>query len=355
MNIRELSNTILLSNKNVEKLARKLINESCNAVLMEMYEDKCYLADHKTGQIFEANYSFDGNTFVFENFNEIQVEKSDSSLREAISDYFDDKNISLTEAYESCNNNSSEAFEDSLLEALSSKSGENIVDYSSLEGINEELGELKENETFKTYADRLETNPMESITYFNWKDPVKVSMIDEDTDVILNKSIFNKAKKLRSSVEFKKNLQEASEEFVNGNNELLEELISDNDSIVALSESDLKELVGLSVIGNKELMDSRKQIVEAVENFISEDAALSEKRAAVEAEKTADKGENEELEAPEQDVAAIKSALEKAKEKATDEKLINKIEGLIDSLEESIEDGNTNVGVIKEAVRILTM
>ena len=67
MDIGKFNDALLLSNKNVEKLARKYINESCNAALMEMFEDKCILADHTTGQIFEANYSFDGETFIFEN------------------------------------------------------------------------------------------------------------------------------------------------------------------------------------------------------------------------------------------------------------------------------------------------
>ena len=99
MDIGKFNDALLLSNKNVEKLARKYINESCNAALMEMFEDKCILADHTTGQIFEANYSFDGETFIFENFTEIELEKTDASLKEAIGDYFDDKNVNLVDRY----------------------------------------------------------------------------------------------------------------------------------------------------------------------------------------------------------------------------------------------------------------
>ena len=35
-----------------------------------------------------------------------------------------------------------------------------IVDYTSLEGINEEIGDLKENETFKAYTARLTEKPL---------------------------------------------------------------------------------------------------------------------------------------------------------------------------------------------------
>ena len=211
MDIGKFNDALLLSNKNVEKLARKYINESCNAALMEMFEDKCILADHTTGQIFEANYSFDGETFIFENFTEIELEKTDASLKEAIGDYFDDKNVNLVEAYESCSDSNSDFFETSLSEALASKNMSEIVDYTSLEGINEEIGDLKENETFKAYTARLTEKPSSHIKIFNWKDPVRVSVLDEDENIVLNKSIFTKAKKLRTNVEFKKTLAEAAE------------------------------------------------------------------------------------------------------------------------------------------------
>ena len=358
MDIGKFNDALLLSNKNVEKLARKYINESCNAALMEMFEDKCILADHTTGQIFEANYSFDGETFIFENFTEIELEKTDSSLKEAIGDYFDDKNVNLVEAYESCSDSNSDFFETSLSEALAGKNMSEIVDYTSLEGINEEIGDLKENETFKAYTARLTEKPSSHIKIFNWKDPVRVSVLDEDENIVLNKSIFTKAKKLRTNVEFKKTLAEAAENSLNGDSTVLEELISENSEVVALSEAELKELVGMSVIGNKELMENRKQIAEAIENFISSDEALSEKRAIVEAEKTNVDKEPEEGAAPEaseQDVEAIKKALEKAKEKATDEKLVSKIDSIINSLTEAAEDENTDVAAVKEAVEILNM
>lgn len=358
MEIGKFNEALLLSNKNVEKLARKYINESCNAVLMEMFEDRCILADHTTGQIFEAKYSFDGNKFIFDNFEEVELEASNSSLKEAIGDYFDDKNINLTEAYESATLNSSDVFDSSLSEALASKNMENVIDYSSLSGINEEIGELKNNATFKAYTERLSTNPSSSIKMFNWKEPVVVSVLDEDENVILNKSIFIKAKKLRTNVDFKKTLAEAAAFSLEGDSTMLEELVSSNDSIIALSESELKELVGMSVIGNKNLMDNRKKIVDIIENYISEDIALSEKRAIIEAEKvedTAEEDDNDAPEASEQDVEAIKKALEKAKEKATDEKLISKIDSIITSLEEAVEEESTDVAAIKEAVIILNM
>lgn len=356
MNIGKFNNTLLLSNKNIEKLAKKYINESSNAALMEMFEDKCILADHTTGQIFEADYSFDGETFVFENFNEIELEENNSSLKEAIGDYFDDKNINLTEAYESCNSNSYDVFDDSLSEALAGKNMENVIDYSSILGINEEIEDLKENKIFKAYTDRVNSKPASSIKYFDWKNPVKVSVLDEDENTILNKSIFTKAKKLRTNVEFKKSLAEAAKAQIEGDSTMLESLISENSAIVALTEAELKELVGMALIGDKKLMENRKTISETIENFIDSDLALSEKKSIVESEEASSgEDENDAPEASEQDVEAIKKALEKAKEKATDEKLISKIDTIINSLSEAVEEEYTDVASLKEAVILLNM
>jgi hypothetical protein len=361
MDIKKFNNALLMSNRNIEKLAKKFVNGSSNAVVMEMFDDKCFLADHTTGQIFEADYSFDGSTFVFENFTEIEFENDDNSLREAISDYFDDKNVDLVDIYENSTEMNSDVFENSLAEALASKNVENVIDYSPLVGINEEIEDAKKTELFEEYSKRIQDKPMGSIKYFNWKTPVKVSVLDEDENIILNKSIFAKAKKLRSDVNFKKTLKEAAHTHLEGDSSLLEELLSENESIVALDEHELQELVGFSVIGDKELMDNRKAIVESIEDMIFADPALSEKKSIVEAEKANSNGDtSEEVAGPsEKDIEAIKAALEKAKEKAQAcsacDKLVAKIDDIIGHISEAAENESVDVNALKEAVEILSL
>ena len=152
MKISNFNDTLLYSNKNLEKIASKLVNSSSNAVLMEMFSDECLLADHETGTIYKANYSFDGKKIVFENFESVELEEDDSSLREAISDYFDDNNINLVESYES-KTNETDLFDSSLTEALASKNMEDIINYSELVGINEEIEDLKNTEAYKVFSE----------------------------------------------------------------------------------------------------------------------------------------------------------------------------------------------------------
>lgn len=358
MDINKLNNTLLYSNKNVEKTARKLINESSNAVLMEMFEDRCILADHTTGQIFEAKYSFDGNIFEFKDFEEISLEQSTSSLKEAISDYFDDANISLTESYEKAVASKSDIFEDSLTEALASKNMEAVIDYTDLAGINEEIGDLKNNEIFKLYEERLSKKPTSSIKMFDWEKPVKVALLDEDINKTINKSTINKAKKLRGNIEFRKNIMEAATASLNGNNEPLSKLITENNCLLALGDADFKELVGMSLVSDKKLMENRNEIFSTIQNIISEDSVLSERKRYFTEEDDEEENASAKTDAPEaneEDVSAIVKALEKAKELAKDEKLVSKIDTLISSLEDSSKDGETDVAAVKESVELLSL
>lgn len=354
MELNKFNDTLLYSNKNVEKLAKKLVNTSANAVMMEMFEDKCILADHTTGQIFEAKYSFDGSTFVFEEFNEIELEHNNSELKEAIGSFFDDETINLAEAYEKVSNTGSDIFESSLTEALASKNMDSIVNYAELSGINEELEELKGTNLFKVFSERLNTNPTEDIKVFNWKDPVKVSVLDEDVEKVVNKSLVSKSKTLKSNIEFKKMLAEAAKEAMKGDVSAIEDLIHENISMVALDKADLKALVGLSVIGDKELMENRTKIVNIINETIENNNELSSKKALLEEEETEDDNDTA-PEASEKDLEVLKKALETAKEKVEDEKLISKIEDLIDAIDEASKSGETDVGAVKESIQILSL
>lgn len=357
MDISKFNSTFLYSNKNMEKFAKKIINESANAVLMEMFEDKCLLADHTTGNIYEAKYDFDGKTFTFKDFSQIVLETSDTNLREAISDYFDDALVSLTEAYENHTAAAnSDMFEDSLSEALASKNMKDVINYTELEGINEEIGELKATSVYRAYEKRLEDVPCSNVKIFDWKNPVKVSIVNEDENKVLNRSVAAKAKKLKTNSEFKKAFVEAATASLNGHNALMEDLLEAYTPLTALSKSDLKEVIGFTVVGTKSLMEKRNDLVDIVEGIIEASEVLSEAKASLtEADTEAEDDKDPAPEVTEQDTDAIKKALETAKSKAKDEKLIKKIEDIIDSLSAAAEVGETDVGAVKEAISLLKL
>lgn len=361
MKISKLSNTLLYSNKNVEKLLKGLINESSNAVLMETFDDKCILADHTTGNIYQADYNFDGKQVVFENFEQIDLERDNSNLVEAIGKYLDDEATTddLNESYEMDSENEENTFSESIVEALSSKNMDNIIDYSELEGINEEIGDFKDSSFFKAYKNRLDSNPSNSIKFFNFKDPVKVSLIDEDENCILSKNLIQKSLKLKSDKEFRETVMEASDALMNGDSSLAEEMINEEPSFLALDNSGMTELVGMSVIGNKDLMENRKEIVEAFNNLISENDEICAKKNQIDAaaaETDDNSGAAADVpDASSNDIDELIKALDKALDKVTDQKLVDKIGALKNALEDNKENEQTDVKNIKEAVEILSM
>lgn len=353
----KLSNYILFSNKNLEKCVRSLINESSNAVLLESYNDKLLLADHNSGAIYLADYKFDGKVLTVENYEQVDVVNDKSNLKEAIENYFDSDGYdvaSIVEAYEEDSEAENTDLRESIVEALASKK-QDIADYSQLEGINEEIGEVKDMQFFKNYTKYLTESPTSSIKYFNWIDPVRVSIIDEDASNIIVSGSKDKAKKLAKDKEFKDMFANAARELMEGNSLEMEELLEDNSAILALDNVEMKEFIGMSIIGDKELMESRKEIIDAVSGIISENENLQEMKMLFE-EDAEDDGaeENKELATSDKDIDALKKALDKAAENISDEAIISKINSLKDALDSSKDSGSTDVGTVKECVELLS-
>src|SRR5574344_499852 len=225
--VSEFSNYLLYSNKNVEKALKNIVNESSNAVLVGVYDDKCVLADHINGNVYMADYKFDGKTVVFENFDPVVFEQEDSNLSSAISSYLDEDEDpagaaeALREAYETDSETGNNEFKEEIVEALSTKNMDKVIDYSELQGI---------------------TEIVEAVTsgkFFDFNNPVKVSLIDEDENDIVNKNIKSKANDLSKDAEFKEAFCEAASEFVGeGTTDSLSSVISEN----ARSEEHTSEL-----------------------------------------------------------------------------------------------------------------
>lgn len=353
----KLSNIILFSNKNLEKVVRSLINESANAVLLESFSDKLLLADHQSGGIYLADYKFDGKTLTLENYENVDVVNDKSNLREAIENYFDSDGYdvgAIAEAYEEDSEAQNTDLNESITEALSLKKND-IINYAELDGINESVSDVKEMDFFKNYSEYLLESPTTSIKYIDWVNPVSVSLINEDAGRMIVCNAKDKAKTLAKDKEFKKLFAEAATALMEGDNYPMTELLEDNSSILALDKVEMKEFVGMSIIGDKDLMASRKEILEAVEEIVSESDDLSEMRTLLEEDETDGNTEaDEKLATTDKDIDALKSALDKALENITDEKLAEKIKSLKDALDTSKDTGTTDVETVKECVELLS-
>ena len=73
MNVKEFEDLVLHSNKNIEKIATAVVNESSNAAFVAMYDDSVVLLDHVNGIFYSADYIFedDNLSIKFSTFEEI--------------------------------------------------------------------------------------------------------------------------------------------------------------------------------------------------------------------------------------------------------------------------------------------
>ena len=355
MKVSKLSDAIAYSNRMVEKLAKKIINESSNAVLLEMFENKVLLADHTNGNIYTADYKFDGNNFVFENFDHIELEADSDALKEAINNYFDEDVVDTSEIEDN-------ELSDSIVEALASKNTEDVIDYSEMRNINEEIDELKETKLFADYSALLEERPISTIHCFDFVNPVKVSVLDEDEGRIIYTNVSEKIAKSVKDADIKNSLLEALKNYKETEDvTVLEDFFMNNEVLTALTESQLKEFIGMSAISEPSILSERKELTNTILDLIEENEYLCGKKelileAAEEEENGAEEDEEDKkVSVSDADVEKLKKALKDASEKIEDKKLLEKINSLLTAIESSSANNETDVGAIKESIALFSL
>ena len=161
------------SNKNVERLISEIINESSNAVFVNMFDDKVVLLDHEEGQFYFADYSFDPEelTLKLEGFEEVNIYKEENDLQEKALEYFDeDEDTSISEVIDSFKETyiSQDKFiKEISQEALIGKDISEVIDWKELKGILENSNlDIKKDAFYKEYKSRIETHPLTEIKIF---------------------------------------------------------------------------------------------------------------------------------------------------------------------------------------------
>ncbi|MDR0675586.1 MAG: hypothetical protein LBF97_00900 [Elusimicrobiota bacterium] len=388
---KKLNDFILYSNSNIEKTIRSVVNESDNASVVALYEDKCILLDYKKGEFYNASYAFNPKTgiIIFEDFEEIEIENSEDSLKESIRNYFnsdnDPENIeAIKEAFEDSITNNENFIKSIVSESIKGKNFSEIIDYSILENINEEVKEIQSLPFYKAYKDRIEKKPMTSIKHFDWKNKVQVSLIENESNKIINKSVKAKAENLSKDPDFKNALIEAFNDLSKGNEELAIALIEEYPGLFLLDKAERKTVIGKSLLSNTSLLENRTKLIKEFEKIFEESENLADVRDLIfeatdeisgvnttgaapsidtnkedDDEDKKDKANEEEepAELSDKEIEAVIKALQKASEKVEDSgnvKLADKIEKLEGEVEKMKEVG-TSADVVKEAIEILSM
>ena len=379
MSLREFEDMNLYSNKSMEKIVSSIINESSNAALVNMFEDSVVLLDHDSGTFYTSDYQFDPKTLTLtlENFEEIFLTKEEDNFKSTVKNFFEDEDASIDELTESYKENviEQEAFINELInETLSVKNFEDTIDYSVLAEAN--TGELKNQEFFKSYVERLETHPLSEVKYINFSDKVVVSLLESENVKLINSSVIDKASTLWKRTEFKDAFISAAAIFVEDVEEGKEkfvDLFEEYPQVFFLDKADRKAMFGKAIISSTELRENLQDLLKGIdilfededieelkESYLSEmegeEGSPEEEKKETPEEEAAEKEEEEEpaKELAPEDIKKISGGLKKVAEKVEDEKLKEKLDELIAKLDGSMEEG-TRPELIKEAIYLLNI
>lgn len=375
LTIQQFEETVLFANSNVEKLVKSIVNESSNAAFVAMYEDSVILLDHEEGKFYTADYQFDPKklTLKLENYEPIELSQEESSFQESVSNFFDDEDASfteLTEAYREDVMGQEKFVRELIAESLSYKDLNEEIDYSELAEANDDIS-IDNEPFFEAYKARLETNPLNEVKYFNWKTPVKVSLMENEPIKLINSTGSEKAQNLWKRQSFKKMFNEALEVFledVEEGKEMLMETFKTYPNIFLLDNADRKTLFGKTIIANSNLREYLEDIQKGLtiifededvrnlsENYISEmedSAEEAGEEGSEEDEEAEEKKPAKELDTEE--MKKISDELNKVADKIEDEAVKKKLGDLADKISDSVNEG-TRPDLIKEAVYYLTI
>lgn len=377
LTLREFENLNLYSHKNMEKVIRKLVNESYNGALTSMFDDSLVLLDHTDGKFYVADYEFDEKnlTLTLENFEEVHLVKEEESFEENVLNFFEDEEVCPHDLVKSYKENiiEQERYIDELIaDVISAKDFSESINYKNIKDAREKLTLESENENFfKLYEERIQTHPLTSIKYFDWVNPVKVSLVETEKHSVINTSVIEKAKNLWKRADFKELFLEASDDMQEEDNEKMLSLFESYPVLFHLAEEERLAVFGKTLLSSP-LREERKDIVEKIETLISEDEDFLDLREnyITEAEVDLDsinhnddteegeeaKGEKadqkleltaEEMEKLKKDLQALCDKMEEGEEK-------KKLSDIIDRISASKEEG-TKPSDIKEAVSLLTL
>lgn len=372
LTVNQFEDLNLFSNKNMEKVIGSIINESSNAVLVNMGEDAVIMLDHTEGQFYIADYKFDREnlSLTLENFEPIELTREETQFEDSVYEYFEDDDadvISLTESYKSNVLNQDKYVTQLINDAMSRKSFDDYVDYKSIkEAVRETELDSVDLPFFNTYKERLTTHPLSEVKMFDWENPVTVSLVETETRKLVNRSAIQRANDLWKDPEFKQSFTEASKTFyedVEEGVDAYKALFENYPNVFFLDKADRKSLFGKALLANSELRENLEDLLKGLdivfEKFDLKEMADQYIAEAEEAGMDMEAGDEEEPvdaapEVADDDMDKLLGDLKKVAEKTEDEAAKKKLDDLIQKYEKSTNEG-TRVDLVKEAVSLLTL
>ena len=367
LSLKQFSEINLYNNKNIEKLMSEIISESANATFVSLFEDQVILFDNIKNKFYSADYEFDKSTFVIENFEELIITRELESFNESLNDYFDDK-TDIEEVCESYDNIFSEA-ELILTEDINNNilKKKNTYEFFNdiLEAKNKvKLDKIYETELYKKYSERYMEKPSEEIYFFDWHNPIAVSLEENES----KKPIFIKddikALNFWKNENFRKMLKESLSD-----EDKVESFLNTYKQLILLENVKIREVVSKSLLMENvtDVNTHSKSIIDVIvknglrellkENFTINEEEVQQTTPPIEGnEQTTDQAGEESAEDVQVDTSELDQVVSDIKNISSEcqtEKAKSFLDGIVTKLEQMKEEGSIDPELLKEIARLL--
>ena len=362
MSVKEFEDINVFSNKNVENVLKDIINESSNAALVNVFDDYLVLLDHEEGQIYFAKYELDPNelTVTINEFEEVELYKEENDLNEIAMEYFEDESSlsDLASAFKNTYIEQDSYVKEMTQEALINKDTTEAINWNEMKIINQDNNySFKKDPIYKEYKERLETHPLTEIKYFDWENPIKVSLVETEDVNVINTSAVEAATDLWKDEDFKEDFTKNCNTMVEDVEEGFEDmanLIREYPQILLMEAGERQSMFGKAIIYNDELKEHSEDLLKGMsELFERTDFTDVEDEYLFEAddEMKSTSSDDTPKEVPKKSMKKLCDDLKSISTDAQDPALKRRLDKVIKGLE-GYKTG-TNVEAVKEAVSIL--
>ncbi len=366
LNIKQFGDMNLYNHKNIEKVLSNMIAESANGVLVSVFDDRLVLFDNYEQEFYSADFSFNIDNFIIENFEKIKLKRDKNDFKNSIKSFLKGE-IEIDQVEENYENIFSET-ESLITEEINKKLLEKSGEFSFFNEILKakktiDLTSFHETQLYKNYS-KLDLFT-ESIYYFDWSTPVKITLDEsEDSNNVYVVSSKEKTLNLWKDEEFTGQLDEAIniliEDVVEGQNKLID--LFDNYKNLAILESpEFKQMISKAILLKN--YENPYQIIEGI-MFLYKKFGLSNKKKEIQENYILIDEEDQTIsttdstpapEAPSNDdMDTTLDALKKLAESTTDEKAKTFLTTVIERVEQSKTDGTIDSNLLKEIARLLS-
>lgn len=364
--VAQLSN---FSNDKMVNVIKQRIAESENAAVALVFDDKLIVLDEDKEIFYTVDYVVNENALSLKNWEKIDLVSDNNTRLEEISENFFDpqnkKEITTRDLVEAFKLRHSDEPVRSLVNKTAIEKKSIVESNSRIKALREvrktrslvsdAIIDIMEDSKIRTMYSKInEDSPTQgSITLVDFRSPLSVSLMEEETNKVINVSA-RKTSKVRSgnikkkvnnmwtSESFKQDVKSLIEGIVESDNanEEIEKFINQHVEILVLKESEFEDLILKTalMIGESQRADSLVDVFKEFYNLDETKATRNEYLSRNSLNEEDEEGEEEADVDVDVDIEDTEADKKKDKETTIDEDSINKILKVMNKIKDNLEE-----------------